>query len=159
MTQDTENEYWGDDELIGEDLPGMMLLQRADLTAFYNKKGYEGTYPALLYFYDEAERLHDSIVSGLSEAQSAYRSERFIISVCTRFSGDKEAEKGFVEVTFEGSNTLSPDINEDVITLMLSGIQNWLQEAYSTHGKKASLIWESQSDTGANGIITAHIED
>ena len=153
MTQESEKEYWGDDELIGEDLPGMMLLQRADLTSFYNQRGFRGTYPSLLYFYDEAERLSDQIVSGLSRAQAADSAVRFVISVHTKFTGETEAEEGSAVVRFEGSEALPEEVADDIRELMLSGIKNWLEEAYSTHGRQAILTWLSADANGAAGRI------
>lgn len=156
MNQNTKDkEYWGDDELTAEDVSGTMLLQWADLTAFFNQKGYSGTYPALIYFSEEAEKLSDMIFNELSHSQSPSQDPRFVINVYTKFKGEEEATHGDVSVVFSGVKALYQDVSEDILFLMLDGIKHWLEGAYSTHGKKARLDWQTKGTSEAHGVITA----
>ncbi len=149
----SEQEYWGDDELIAKDISGTQMLQRANLTAFFNSKGFPGTYPALLFFSDEAERLNDLIFGELSRAQAPDSVPRFVIDVHTKFTGETEAASGEAVVVFRGSEAISEDVRSDVLSLMRDGIKQWLEEAYSTHGKTASLEWTKTTDSEAFGLI------
>ncbi len=149
----SEQEYWGDDELIAKDISGTQMLQRANLTAFFNSKGFPGTYPALLFFSDEAERLNDLIFGELSRAQAPDSVPRFVIDVHTKFTGETEAASGEAVVVFRGSEAISEDVRPDVLSLMRDGIKQWLEEAYSTHGKTASLVWTKTTESEAFGLI------
>ncbi|MDD7559547.1 MAG: hypothetical protein SOW44_07005 [Porphyromonas sp.] len=149
----SEQEYWGDDELIAKDISGTQMLQRANLTAFFNSKGFPGTYPALLFFSDEAERLNDLIFGELSRAQAPDSVPRFVIDVHTKFTGETEAASGEAVVVFRGSEAISEGVRSDVLSLMRDGIKQWLEEAYSTHGKTASLEWTKMTDSEAFGLI------
>ena len=154
-------EYWGDDELIAEDLSGTQMLQRANLTAFFNSKGFPGAYPALLFFSDEAERLNDLIFSELTRAQAPDSEPRFVIDVYTKFEGGEEGEalRGEAVVLFRGSEAISEKVRPDILFLMRDGIAQWLREAYSTHGKTASFEWTKTSPSEAIGVIRAESDD
>lgn len=146
-------EYWGDDELIAKDLSGTQMLQRANLTAFFNSKGYPGTYPALLFFSDEAERLNDLIFGELSRAQAPDSVPRFVIDVHTKFTGETEAASGEAVVVFRGSESIREEVRPDILFLMRDGIGQWIKEAYSTHGKTATFEWTKTSASEAFGLI------
>ena len=150
-----EKEYWGDDELIARDLSGTMLLSRADLTRFFNQKGYPGTYPALLFFSDDAERLNDLIFSEIARSQSPDASPRFVIDAETKFEGREEASFGRITVRMSGDGGLDASVREEIILLMLDGIRSWLEEAYSTHGRIARLSW-TKTGPEAEGLITSN---
>ena len=150
-----ENDLWGDDELLAQDLSATMLLSRADLTRFFNGKGYPGTYPALIYFSDEAEQLSDLIFSEIARSQTPDARPRFVIDVETAFKGEGEAKEGTVRVRMTGTEALDDRVREDIITLMLDGIRNWLEAAYSTHGKQARITWQEKGETSV-GTITPY---
>ena len=154
MTLTNETESWGDDELIAEDVSAIMLLQRANLTTFFNDLNFPGSYPTLLYFSDEAEALNDRIFAEIGKSQAPEADPKFVIRVRTAFKGEKEQTAGKVYADFYGAEAFSAELRPHILTLMRSGIKNWLEAAYSTHGKTASIKWLRHTETDSEGTIT-----
>lgn len=136
-----EEEAWGDDELTGIDISIPFLLEKADWTSFYNQKGYPGKYPFLLYSNDDAEVLNDRILSEVNRTQILTGHNKLQADIYTRFTDHDDQVVGFVWLAISGTRSFASDLLEDLQWLLKSGVKAYLEHAYTSHGKEASVEW------------------
>lgn len=141
MSEIETKEQWGDDELTAIDISAPFLLEKADWTSFYNAKGYEGTYPFLLYAHEDAEVLNDRLMAEVNRTQTLTGHNKLQVDLFTRFSDHNEEAVGFVWLVISGTRSFAPDLLDDLEWLLRSGATFYLQHAYTSHGKEGVVTW------------------
>lgn len=144
-----EEEHWGDDELTAIDISVPFLLEKADWTRFYNLKGYEGVYPFLLYAHDDADVLNDRLMLEVNRTQVLKGHNKLQTDLFTRFEDSESGVVGLVWLVISGLRTFAPDLIEDLIWLLRSGTEVYLEHAYTSHGEEAAVKWLEVQELGA----------
>lgn len=149
LTMDTnkvidEIEAWGDDELTAIDISAPFLLEKADWTAFFNQKGYEGQFPFLMYAHEDAEVLNDRIMAEVNRTQVLKGHNKLQVDLYTRFADHGESVVGFVWLTISGSRSFAPDLLDDLQWLLQSGAKAYLEHAYTSHGEEGVVTWREE---------------
>lgn len=142
-----EQEEWGDDELTALDLSAAFLLERADWTTYFNQKGFDGSYPFLLYAHDDADVLNDRLLSEVNRTQVLTGRNKLQIDLFTRFADTPEGKViGLGWLAVSGMRSISPDLKEDLLWLFCSGASEYLCRSYSTHGKSVRITWYERKE-------------
>ena len=136
-----EEEVWGDDELTAIDLSAPFLLEKAEWTKFFNDKGYDGQYPFLLYSHEDAEVLHDRMLSEVNRTQMLTGHNKLQCDLYTRCVDHEGGVAGFAWLAINGTRSFAPDLLDDLERLLRSGVTAYLEHAYTSHGAKAQLTW------------------
>lgn len=151
MAEIDNNDVWGDDQLIASDISIPFLLQKADWTAFFSQKGFEGPYPMVLFMYDEAEQLNDALMGEVNRTQVLSGEKQLRVDVATKFvDTEGETPTGRALLKVSGLSEFDGRLVEDILFLLRSGVHAWLMESYSTHGVIPEVEWQSESERSSD---------
>ena len=136
------DDIWGDTQLTANNVSATRLLNRADWSGFFASKGYNESFPMVIYAHDEADQLYSDLITEAGLAQSPDRQPRLRISAFTRFT---DLEDGTVEgaawFVVEGLDGVRGELRQDLITLFLSGTADWLRESYTMDEIAPQIDW------------------
>ena len=131
MNTETDDK-WGDTQLTANNVSAPRLLNRADWSGFFASKGYDESFPMVIYAHDEADQLYSDLITEAGLAQSPDRQPRLRIGAFTRFVDIEDGTvEGAVWLVLEGLDGVQEELRQDLITLLLSGTADWLRESYT----------------------------
>lgn len=136
------DDKWGDTQLTANNVSATRLLNRADWSGFFASKGYNESFPMVIYAHDEADLLYSDLITEAGLAQSPDRQPRLRIGAFTRFA---DLEDGTVEgaawLVMEGLHGVREELRQNLITLLLSGTADWLRESYTMDKITPQIDW------------------
>lgn len=147
MTQyiDQEDDKWGDTELTADNMSAPRLLNEANWKDFFHHKGYSEPFPLVMYAHDEADDLYSALVTAAGVAQASDSAPRLQIRVFTRFADlGGERVEGAAWLVMEGLEAVDESLREDMQSLLLSGVTDWLIHSYTEEEITPSVEWVEQ---------------
>lgn len=145
MNQDIiveEDDKWGDTELTADNMSAPRLLNEANWKDFFHQKGYSEPFPLVMYAHDEADDLYSALITAAGVAQAPDSDPRLQIRVFTRFADlDGGEVEGGAWLVIEGIEAVDEPLREDLKTLLLSGVTDWLIHSYSEEEITPSVEW------------------
>lgn len=141
MNTETDDK-WGDTQLTANNVSATRLLNRADWSGFFASKGYNESYPMVIYAHDEADQLYSDLITEAGLAQSPDRQPRLRIGAFTRFADLEDGTtEGAAWLVLEGLDGVQEELRQDLITLLLSGTADWLRESYTMDMITPQIDW------------------
>lgn len=137
-----EDDKWGDTELTAGNMSAARLLNEADWNDFFRNKGYSEPFPLVIYAHEEADDEYSALIAAAGLSQAPDRNPRLQIKAFTRFAdlGEDDVEGG-AWLVIEGIEAVVDYLREDMKTLLLSGVTDWLTRSYTLDDVTPTVEW------------------
>ncbi len=136
------DDKWGDTQLTANNVSATRLLNRADWSGFFASKGYNESFPMVIYAHDQADELYTDLITEAGLAQSPDRQPRLRIGAFTRFADlENDTTEGAAWLIVEDLDGVREDLRQDLISLLLSGTKDWLRESYTMDEIAPQIDW------------------